>query len=300
MKQRDGCERRRRAIHPRDTLARASEVYLFRNTLPRGVDNLPTHSKPTEISAIYSQSRCPWRCAEGAYLAVNLNPHPSPFLDVRVHRLEPSPGLTSLCAGYELKEWRCTQLADHLIEWLPDFALTHSEREGLGSHNAVALTIQAAKSVYTSEKYGRRGEIGEILLHIALRQVFKTVPAINKVFFKDSTNDTVKGFDAVHVVAAAESLELWLGEVKFYNDISSAIDDVIKEIEAHTTRDYLRAEFAAIVNKIDPAWPYASRLKLLLGKNTSLDQMFYLHTTALRWQHTKACRINISWNFKRR
>ena len=34
--------------------------------------------------------------------------------------------------------------------------------------------------------------------------------AISKVFFKDSPNDTVKGFDAVHVVESLDGLELWL------------------------------------------------------------------------------------------
>lgn len=200
--------------------------------------------------------------------------HPAEFLTVRVHTLEPSIGLTGLCAGYEAGEWRCAQLANHLLEWLPEFALNHSEREGICSHNAVALIAQAAKTVYTSEKYQKRGEIGELLLHIGIRQVFKTIPVISKYFYKDSGNDTVKGFDAVHVIASDETLELWLGEVKFYKDINSAIKDVVKELAAHTKRDYLRSEFAAITNKIDDSWPYAKKLGKLLHKSTSLDEVF--------------------------
>lgn len=199
---------------------------------------------------------------------------PDNFLIVRVHNMNRPVGLTGLCAGYESGQWRSSQLASHLIEWLPEFALTFSEWEGIGSHNAVALIARAARTVYTSEKYKNRGEIGEFLLHVAIRQVFKTLPVISKYYFKDSSNDTIKGFDAVHVLATPDSLQLWLGEVKFYKDIKKAIRDVIKELKVHTKRDYLRSEFAAVVNKIDDAWPYAERLKKLLHKNTSLDEVF--------------------------
>jgi hypothetical protein len=165
-------------------------------------------------------------------------------------------------------------LADHLIEWLPDFALKYSELERFGPHNGVALLREAARSIYTTDKYQNRGELGEILLHIAMRQVFKTAPAVAKFFFKDSANSTVKGFDAVHVVATGSSFELWLGEVKFYDDVTAAIADVVKELQAHTKRKYMRDECTLIAKKIDPAWPHADKLKGLLHQNTSMDEIF--------------------------
>jgi Cap4 SAVED domain len=76
------------------------------------------------------------------------------------------------------------------------------------------------------------------------------------------------------VLATDSALELWLGEVKFYSDISRAIRDVTEELGNHTTPGYLRREAATIINKIDPNWPHADRLKKLLDPNTSLDQVF--------------------------
>jgi hypothetical protein len=102
----------------------------------------------------------------------------------------------------------------------------------------------------------------------------KTLPAVSKIYYKDSANDTVKGFDAVHVVANEQGLELWLGEVKFYNEIGAAIRDVSTELEVHLKADYLKSEFLAIVKKIDDAWPHAEELKKLLHEKTSLDQVF--------------------------
>jgi hypothetical protein len=200
--------------------------------------------------------------------------HPDPFLEVRVERLDLIPSLTAWCAGYELGDWRSKQLAKHMLRWLPEFALKYSEWSGLDAHNAVELTGKAAASIYLSDKYKKRGEFGEILLHAMIRQRFKSVPAISKYFYKDSNNDTVKGFDAVHVVSEGDDWELWLGEVKFYNNINKAVSDVVDELKDHMERDYLRGEFVAIVNKIDNAWPQAEKLRQLLHENTSLDDVF--------------------------
>src|SRR5690606_26920829 len=95
-----------------------------------------------------------------------------------------------------------------------------------------------------------------------------------KIYYKSSVNETVKGFDAVHVVRKDDDLELWIGETKFYEDITRAIYDVSKEIVDHLETDYLRSEFILIKNKIDPSWPEAKKLNKLLHEHTSLDSVF--------------------------
>jgi len=199
---------------------------------------------------------------------------PSPFLKIRASDFKVDPKLVAMCVGYENGEWREEQLIEHALEWLPEFALKHSEWNSLGAANAVKLIRKAAKSIYKTEKFEKRGEFGELFLHMILRQVFGTIPAICKMHYKDSRNDTVKGFDCVHAVPTRTGLELWIGEVKFYKEINSAIRDVIAGLHAHTERDYLRDEFAAITNKIDDSWSYSVKLKLLLNDNTSLDEIF--------------------------
>jgi hypothetical protein len=201
-------------------------------------------------------------------------PKPDPFLTVRVHNIDVQPSLSGLCVGYERGDWRIQQLADHVMDWLPEFALTASECETLGHQNATKLMRSAAKRVYDSEKFRNRGEFGEILLHAAIRQVFDSLPAVSKIYYKTASNDTVKGFDAVHLIGPPDDLELWLGEAKFYSDISRAIYDVIAELRTHLGTDYLRDEFALIVNKIDPKWPHAENVRKLLQPEISLDEVF--------------------------
>lgn len=196
------------------------------------------------------------------------------FFSVIAHQDELVPGLTALCAGYELEHWRAKEFARHLMDWLIDFCLSYSELQSFNPLNAARFIRQAASRIYQTKKFENRGEFGELMLHAILRQIYSTVPAVSKIYYKDSANDTVKGFDAVHVVEESDSLELWLGEVKFYDNINRAISDVIAEIDAHMQRDYLRGEFLAIQNKVDDNWPHSNRLKKLLHENTSLDTIF--------------------------
>ncbi len=162
-----------------------------------------------------------------------------------------------------------------MLHWLPEFALTFGEWSDLGAHNAVELLGAAARSIYMSPKYNARGEFGELLLHVMLLQHFKSITAISKYYYKDSANDTIKGFDAVHVVQNGSNWELCLGEVKFYKDFGAAVRDVCEELLVeHTARDYLRSEFTAITREVDKSWPEARYLIALLNANASLDQIF--------------------------
>ena len=134
---------------------------------------------------------------------------------------------------------------------------------------------KAAAMIYNSPKYMNRGEFGELLLHYILKDLYKTIPAISKMYFKDGPNETVKGFDAVHVIENDEGLlDLWLGEVKFYKDARKAVTDVIPEIKEHFAHDYLRTEFIAITNKLDKESPFYDKLSQLISPDTSLDEIF--------------------------
>lgn len=197
------------------------------------------------------------------------------FLKLIVHSdTPPECGITGLCGGYELNHWRYEQFATWLFDnHLLDFALTYADLEKLNRHNAIERIRVAAKSIFQSDNLNR-GEFGELMLHGILKETYDTIPAVTKIFFKDGPNETVKGFDAVHIIAESDGLELWLGEVKFYNEIKRAITDVTEEIKAHFQTDYLKREFAAITNKIERTFPYYDKLIRLLDPNTSLDDVF--------------------------
>lgn len=186
---------------------------------------------------------------------------------------EPPP-LYVVCPGYEMKVWRGEDLASDIFRrHLTSFALSFSEFESIDGNTAGTQISRAARKVYASDKYKSRGEFGELILHAILRDFFNATPAVSKIYYKDSDNDTVKGFDSVHVVEVDDDIEIWIGESKFYNNLASAIRDVTAEIEDHLQRNFLKREFIAITSKVDPAWPHSQRFADLLAEGRSLDQI---------------------------
>nr|VFK01217.1 MAG: protein of unknown function (DUF1837) [Candidatus Kentron sp. LFY] len=201
-------------------------------------------------------------------------PHPDPFWEIRVHEPNRDKGVSGLCVGYEQGQWRYSAFADYIMEWLPEFCLNSKERDELSHDSAVKSLRKAANLIYQTDKYAKRGEFGELFLHAAIRSVFDSLPAISKLYYKSSMNNTVKGFDCVHVVGALDNLELWLGEVKFYKKVSDAIRDVVAEIDEHLETDFLRKEFILIGNKLGERDSYTAAVQRLISERTSLDKIF--------------------------
>jgi hypothetical protein len=200
-------------------------------------------------------------------------PH-SGILDIVIHDPQKLRGLSGVSISFEMGVWRSEQFSKYLFRFLPEFALSYSERQKINDQTSVEQLQRAAELVYTTKKFENRGEFGELILHALIRQLFHSNPAISKIYYKDSHNSTVKGFDAVHIVQAKDSFELWLGEAKFYEDVNDAIGAVVGELKKHSDVDYLRREFALITNKIDDTWEHSEKLRLLLNPDVSLDKIF--------------------------
>jgi hypothetical protein len=110
---------------------------------------------------------------------------------------------------------------------------------------------RAAKKVYASPKYQARGEFGELILHVMIRDYFGGIPLIRKIFFKSSTNDTVKGYDGVFIVKSESSCDIWLGESKLYTSISSVYANLRNSLLSNANSDYLENEFICLADHID-------------------------------------------------
>lgn len=94
------------------------------------------------------------------------------------------------------------------------------------------------------DKYLKRGEFGELILYYLLQEKLGKPQLISKLYFKDSYNSVVHGFDAVHF--DKNSKELWIGESKFYKDKNSALRDLVGDLYKHFNIDFFNQEFAII------------------------------------------------------
>ncbi|MGJ0391782.1 MAG: HamA C-terminal domain-containing protein [Methylocystis sp.] len=182
------------------------------------------------------------------------------------------PARSICCAGFELNAWRCIPFAEHLIEWLPEYALPESELAVTHGNMYVKLK-QAAIRVYTSEKYKKRGEAGEITLHAICRDYFDTLPISPRVFYKSSSNDVVKAFDMVHArFPPGGGIELWLGESKLYADGKDAISEALKSVTTHLEQGFLKEQKLLLGPQIPKTTPHYDELLKLFEPQTSLDK----------------------------
>ncbi|MCP1838726.1 hypothetical protein ACVIHI_008349 [Bradyrhizobium sp. USDA 4524] len=197
---------------------------------------------------------------------------PKRFLE-RLYFLDGANPVDAICcAGFELKAWRCTPFAEHLLEWLPEYALPEDELAITHANMYVKLK-QAAVRVYTSEKYARRGEAGEIALHAICREYFNTTPISNRVFYKSASNDVVKAFDMVHArFPQAGGVELWLGESKLYLDTMDAITEALKSVTEHLEQGFLKEQKLLLGPQIPKTTPRYDELMELFEPQTSLDK----------------------------
>ncbi len=167
------------------------------------------------------------------------------------------------------REYRWSSLINKLMSALQEFAFGFHEGESTLNSETYEKIANSAKAVYKIEsfqkvkdlyenggfigdevedKYLRRGEFGELILHLLLRDFHATVPLLSKIYFKDSYGHTVHGFDAVHI--QSDTKTLWLGESKLYVDGKKGVKALVQDIKDHFLRDYLDDEFTIVSKKI--------------------------------------------------
>jgi hypothetical protein len=168
--------------------------------------------------------------------------------------------------------FRFKELAEAIINTIPEYVFANYEDPDIPQNATVEKLREAARSVYKISEYDlmrkailendavanaelekmpyqRRGEFGELLLHLLLRDFHGTIPFISKVYFKDSAGIPAHGFDAVHL-SPVERI-LWLGESKFYSDSKQGITALINDIKEHFVKDYLNDQILIIKKNLE-------------------------------------------------
>lgn len=200
-------------------------------------------------------------------------PYPDKFLEVRAESLTLPLPFSALCAGYDSGNWRSKPFADHIFQWLPFAALSQENQYAFGPHNFVEMLKLACAHVYSTKKTGSRGEIGELIFHLACILHFNTMPVLCKLVLKTSSNDTVKGFDGVHLLPKGDDFEIWLGESKFYSDPQRGIREAVKSVKEHLLPAFLDMEKAMIYGHVAHNVPHKEAVRKAFKPQTSKDEL---------------------------
>ena len=163
--------------------------------------------------------------------------------------------------------YRLDDLTRAVVSVIPEYVFAHYENPNIPQVDSVDKLRESAKSIYKIKEYDlmrrwyldgdsdaleqikeskfiNRGEFGELLLHLLLREFKHTIPLISKVYFSDAPGVPSHGFDAVHI--SEDKRVLWLGESKLYDKGKSGILELIQDIKDHIKADYLNEQFVII------------------------------------------------------
>lgn len=176
--------------------------------------------------------------------------------------------------GFDQNKFRLLPLVETIRSVIPEYALGYHQGNNIPLTEIVDRLQDAAKTVYTTDKYKRRGEFGELILHLLLRDFCNSIPLISTIFFRDAPNIPAHGFDGVHVTINGNEKKLWLGESKLYKSGSDGVTDLVGDIVKHFNADYLREQFSLITRKLPVDAPEIEHWRTLMHKNQKLDVIF--------------------------
>jgi len=176
--------------------------------------------------------------------------------------------------GFDQKMFRLQPLVDTIRGVIPEYALGYHQGNNIPYTEIVERLQDAAKTVYTTDKYKSRGEFGELILHLLLRDFCNSIPLISTIFFRDAPNVPAHGFDGVHITIEGNNKKLWLGESKLYKSGKDGITDLVGDIEKHFNADYIKQQFSLITRKLPEHTPEIEYWRSLLHKHQKLDVIF--------------------------
>jgi hypothetical protein len=176
--------------------------------------------------------------------------------------------------GFDRKVFRLEPLVDVIRRVIPEFALGYHQGLNIPIAQIIDRLREAAETVYQTDKYQKRGEFGELILHLLLRDFHNTIPLISKIYFKDSPDVPAHGFDGVQITINDKEKKLWLGESKLYKDGMQGIRELAEDVKKHVNAEYLSKEFSLIVKKLPENIPEIEHWRTLMNKHQKLDVVF--------------------------
>lgn len=183
-----------------------------------------------------------------------------------------------LMNDYENGSWRFDKFQNFIWDNIKETALSHSERKALidkgGEGSVLSESAKNLRLIETTN--GRGSEIGEIVLYGIMKNHYKALPIVPKIFYKQNKNDEAKGADSIHIVVESEdSFSLWFGESKFYNSIENArLDEIVKSVNDSISLNKLKKENSIITNlsDINDFEEISNELKIKIKSSLAQDE----------------------------
>jgi hypothetical protein len=128
----------------------------------------------------------------------------------------------SFLNDFEGGKWRTSKFNSFIWDNIAETALNYQERKALFDKSQQKMVAAAKNLRLASEldEIGRGSEIAEIMLYAIMKNHYKALSVVPKIYYKQNNQDNAKGADSVHIVVSEDDYSLWFGEAKFFNSLN--------------------------------------------------------------------------------
>lgn len=179
---------------------------------------------------------------------------------------------TGYDAEYERKQWRSTQLAAHLVRWVPELVLKASEIAQTNHLTLADKTGQGLRKLRELRHHGVERLLTETLLHSILRTFFDSEPIACKLFYRTEAASGV--VNNAHIVQHHEGDQIWLGRAHVFRgtDLDALIASACAELEDALATPLLRAEREIILELRQPEYLRRDDVQQALEDGAPIDR----------------------------
>ncbi|NOH44471.1 DUF1837 domain-containing protein [Vibrio cyclitrophicus] len=174
------------------------------------------------------------------------------------------PNIKGVDIGFTMKQWNIDEFTESVYDWIVDYCLSHKDKANFaGSKRGL---FKYARTHYPMDDLNA---LGDLCLHIAIRESYSTIPVMNKVF--DINNKT---FSCTHAVLNFDNIELWIGASSVSTNIDEAVNVALSNVEYIVNIKSLKNRLITLTSEIDHSWPHKDKLERLADSNLDLDDRF--------------------------
>jgi ribosome-associated translation inhibitor RaiA len=198
---------------------------------------------------------------------------------------------------YEKTKYRQSDLVKLIRDTVLFFALTPEELSKINAETTHKFQKRAWKRISDRPKE-KKGDYGELLLFLILEVFYPARKLVTKVRLRSSMGDEIKGFDCAHFsIDENDGICLWLGEAKFHQSFSTAINKAVTSLNEHLSGKTLKDEISILEGnntEIDEAT--REKIENYLNSGISLDKMNFKIPTLLTFDsnviksHKEVCK----------
>lgn len=175
------------------------------------------------------------------------------------------PNMKGLNIGFDYHNWKIDNLIKLSTEWIIDYTLSSKEKQVLSN-----MPITLYRNAFKNFPFNNINAINDLFLHISIRQNYKTIPVINRLFDIDGCDI----FSSSHVIVNKGKLEIWLGISSILSTLEDAVISAVENLKKLITIENLNDRLILITEEQDPSWPFSEKLNKIADTNLSITDRF--------------------------